>query len=107
MDALHFGRSDSTLDDIRALPRSLLHCVQICDAEAGTHFSAEEMIHTARSKRLLPGEGNFDLAGLFAALPQDLPISVEVIDTDRIATLGPTEWARQCMESSRGVLERI
>lgn len=107
VDALHFGRSSTMLDDIRALPRSLLHYAQICDAEAGTHFSTEEMIHTARNKRLLPGEGNIDLAGLFAALPQDLPISIEVIDSDRIASLGPTEWARQCVESSRAVLERI
>ena len=65
------------------------------------------MIHTARSKRRLPGEGNIDLAGLIAALPQDLPISAEVIDTDRIATLGPTERARQCMVNSRAVLERF
>ena len=49
------------------------------------------MIHTARSLRHLPGEGNIDVAGLFAAPLQDLPISVEVLGVDRIAKLGQTE----------------
>lgn len=52
------------------------------------------MIHAARSQRQLPGEGYIDIAGLFAELPKNLPISVEVIDTDRIAKLVQTECAQ-------------
>ncbi|MES2512192.1 MAG: TIM barrel protein [Pseudomonadota bacterium] len=51
VDALHFARSATTLDDIRALPRSLLHYAQICDAPAATPgkpFTVDEMIHTAQ-----------------------------------------------------------
>lgn len=96
VDALHFGRSTSTLDDIRAIPRELLHYAQICDAEAGTHFSTEQMIHTARCERLLPGEGSIDLAGLFAALPADLPVSVEVVNFAREAQESPAQWAARC-----------
>lgn len=101
VDALHFGRSTTTLDDIRALPRQLLHYAQICDATAGTHFSTEEMIHTARCARLLPGEGNIDLRGLFAALPADLPVSVEVVHHEREKTADPTQWAATCLAASR------
>ncbi len=104
VDALHFGRSHSTLDDIRAIPRSLLHYAQICDGEAGTHFSHEQLIHTARCERLLPGEGNIDLQGLFAALPPDLPVSVEVVNLPREASIPAQPWAVQCLAASRRVL---
>ncbi len=101
VDALHVGRSRTTLEDIRAIPRELLHYAQICDAEAGTHFSTDEMIHTARCARLLPGEGSIDLHGLFQALPQDLPVSVEVIHLEREAAHSPDDWAARCLAASR------
>lgn len=105
VDALHVGRSRTTLDDVRAIPRSLLHYAQICDAEAGTHFSTEQMVHTARCERLLPGEGSIDLRGLFQALPQDLPVSVEVIHLQREAAHSPDDWAARCLAASRPFVE--
>ena len=108
VDALHFDRSATTLEDIRALPRHLLHYAQVCDAPGrnrlGRDFTVEEMIHTARCERLQPGEGDIDLAGLFAALPADLPVSVEVVHLDRMKTMPPAEWARQCLAASRPIL---
>jgi sugar phosphate isomerase/epimerase len=101
VDALHFGRSATTLADIRAIPRALLHYAQICDAEAGTHFSHDELIHTARGARLPAGEGNIDLKGLFDALPQDLPISVEVVNLEREQQASPSAWAAECLAASR------
>lgn len=109
VDALHVARSATTLDDIRAIPRQLLHYAQICDAptsvQTGRPFTVEEMIHTARCERLLPGDGGIDLKGLFAALPQDLPVSVEVPHQLRLAQVGQPEWARQALASSRALLE--
>jgi len=93
------------LDDIRAIPRELLHYAQICDAEAGTHFSTKAMIHTARCERLLPGEGTIDVKGLFEALPADLPVSVELVNFERMAQMGQREWARHCLATSRAFLE--
>ncbi|MCP3022922.1 sugar phosphate isomerase/epimerase family protein [Cupriavidus basilensis] len=108
-DALHVARSGTTFDDLRALPRELLHYAQICDAPASAHlgraFTVEEMIHTARCERLLPGEGGIDLKGLFAALPADLPVSVEVPHDIRLPQVGQTGWARQALAASRAVLE--
>jgi sugar phosphate isomerase/epimerase len=105
VDALHFGRSTTTLDDIRAIPANLLHYAQICDAEAGTHFSTEQMIHSARCARLLPGEGSIDVAGLFAALPADLPVSVEIVNFEREAQCSPEVWAATCINASKKVLD--
>ena len=104
VDALHFGRSRTTLEDIRAIPGELLHYAQICDAQAGLHFSTEQMIHTARCARLLPGEGTIDLQGLFNALPGDLPVSVEVVHLGRMASASPAGWARDCLAASRAFL---
>lgn len=101
VDALHVGRSTTLLSDIRAIPRGLLHYAQICDALAGTHFSTEDMIHTARCERLLPGDGNIDLQGLFNALPADLPVSVEVVNFEREKTADPLQWAGVCLAASR------
>ena len=105
VDALHFGRSTTTLDDIRAIPRELLHYAQICDAEAGLNFTTEQMVHTARCERLLPGDGNIDVKGLFAALPADLPVSVEVVNFGREALTPPADWAAECLAQSRPFVE--
>jgi sugar phosphate isomerase/epimerase len=105
VDALHFGRSTTTLDDIRAIPRQLLHYAQICDAQAGLNFSTDEMIHTARCERLLPGDGNIDVQGLFDALPADLPVSVEVVNFEREAHTPPADWAAECLARSRPFVE--
>ena len=101
VDALHFGRSTTTLDDIRAIPRQLLHYAQICDAQAGLDFTVEQMIHTARCERLLPGHGTIDIKGLFDALPTDLPVSVEVVNFGREARTPPAAWAAECLAASR------
>ncbi|MEP7062859.1 MAG: TIM barrel protein [Betaproteobacteria bacterium] len=105
VDALHFGRSSTTLDDIAALPHAHLHYAQVCDAEAGRHFTVQELIHTARSERQLPGDGNIDLASLFALLPPGIAIGVEVPNQVRCAELGEREWARRALAASRAVLE--
>lgn len=104
VDALHFARSATTRADIAAIPRHWLHYAQICDAPAEIPATDEELIHTARQERLLPGEGGIDLSGLFSALPTDLPISVEVPNYLRVPRLGEREWARQALAAARAVL---
>ena len=105
VDALHFGRSRTTLDDILSLPRQLLHYAKICDAVAGLHFTPEQMINTARCERLPPGEGSINLTGLMAALPADLPISVEVVNFEREAYTNAQDWASLCLSQSQRYTE--
>ena len=104
VDALHFGRSTTSLADIAAIPRKLLHYAQMCDAQAGLNFTTEELIHTARQERLLPGEGNIDVKGLFATLPQDLPVSVEIVNLERSKPIGDKAWAELCLNATKKVL---
>ncbi|MGX1186403.1 sugar phosphate isomerase/epimerase [Pseudomonas sp. F-14 TE3623] len=101
VDALHFGRSSTSVQDIQCIPREWLHYAQMCDAPAGMNFTNQQLIQTARSERLLPGEGSIDLEGLVAALPVDLPISIEVVNLQRQAAQTPVDWAAQCLAACR------
>jgi sugar phosphate isomerase/epimerase len=107
VDAIHFGRSATTVEGIAGLPREWLGYAQICDAPPGIPVTDAELIFTARSERLLPGEGGVDLHGLFGALPAALPVSVEIPSDTRIPILGEREWARQALEASKRVLAEI
>jgi sugar phosphate isomerase/epimerase len=107
VDALHVARSATSLADIAAIPPERLHYAQICDGPAEVPLSVEAMIHTARCERLLPGEGGIDLIGLFATLPADLPICVEIPNVKRAPVLGNEEWARQALAATKATLARI
>ena len=104
VDALHFGRSATKLDDIAALPRGWLHYAQICDAPAIANPTDDELIFTARRERLLPGEGVIDLRGLFDRLPDSLPVSVEIPSESRVAQMGVRAWAKQALDTSRALI---
>jgi sugar phosphate isomerase/epimerase len=107
VDALHVARSSTELADIAAIPRERLNYAQICDADAVIPETVEELIYTARSDRLLPGEGGIDLASLFAILPSDLPISVEIPNDKQAPGLGAEEWARRALVTTKTLLSRI
>jgi sugar phosphate isomerase/epimerase len=104
VDTLHQDRSDSRIEDLAALPRRWLHYMQICDAPAAKPASIEAMIHCARYERLFPGEGGLDLAGMLAALPGDIPISVEVPTETLARTVGAEERARRAIQATCRVL---
>jgi sugar phosphate isomerase/epimerase len=107
VDALHVARSATSLADIAGIPRQRLHYSQICDAPSQIPATVDGLIHTARCEGLLPGEGGPGLAGLFATLPKDLPISVEIPNETRVSTFGAEEWARQALVASTTTLQNL
>lgn len=76
VDALHFHRSGSSLDDLAALDPEAIILVQFCDA-LRTPPSAERLRIEARSGRLYPGQGELPLHEFFDALPPDCLIDIE------------------------------
>ena len=104
VDALHFARSGTTLDDIGALPRAALHYAQICDGQVPGPTTVEGLIHDARCERMLPGEGGIALADLFARLPADLPVSIEIPSDTRTPKMGYLAWARAAVAATRATL---
>jgi sugar phosphate isomerase/epimerase len=106
VDAIHFFRSASTLDDVKRLPRSRLNYAQVCDGLVPGPTTREGLIHDARCERLLPGEGGFDLRALLAALPADLPLSIEIPSDTRAPKMGDEAWACAAVEATRRLLDR-
>jgi sugar phosphate isomerase/epimerase len=107
VDTLHVARSTTTLDDLKAIPRSYLHYAQVCDAPAEIPSTDEGLIYTARCGRLLPGDGGIDLASILKVLPADLPISVEIPNEIEKPRYGNEAWAREALKRSRDLVARV
>lgn len=105
IDTIHVARSSTTLDDLRAIPAGRMSYFQICDCPSEPASTIEELLHTAREERLLPGEGGADLAGIIGALPENLMVSVEIPSHCRIAEMGYAAWAKTCLDASRKAME--
>lgn len=80
VDALHLRRSGGAPADLATVPAEWFSYAQLCDAPLeGPAASDRAAIRTeAVDLRLCPGQGELPLAGLLAALPAGLPLSVEV-----------------------------
>lgn len=104
LDALHFDRSDSRLDDLARIPPQWLHYAQICDGPAARPTTVEGLIHAARCERLLPGEGAIALQDIWQRLPAHLPVSVEIPHDERVAKVGAEQWARSALVAAKALL---
>ena len=101
VDAIHFFRAGDSLAELAKLPREAFRYVQLCDARPERPADMQEIIRQARADRLPPGEGGLDLRGLLAALPQDLPVSLEV---PLARSLSPLEKAKLVYQAALKVL---
>jgi sugar phosphate isomerase/epimerase len=103
VDTLHFFRSNSSIDQLAALPREWFRFVQLCDAAAEAAPTVEGVIHTARSARSLPGYGHLPLRELLEHLPAG-PYSLEVPNDVLRRELGTTDYARLVLATARDVV---
>lgn len=99
VDTLHFNRfygagEAGQRDQLRA-NAALVPLVQLCDGPAQRPSSREELVIESRSEREVPGEGEFDLAAVVAALPAGLPVSAETPSDRRVAEFGELGWAKR------------
>jgi len=107
VDMLHMGRSNSSIEDLAALPRQWFHFAHVCDAERSVPSTLDHMIHTARDERLFPGEGTIDVHGILACLPQDIPYSLEIPRVTLTKAVGPEEVARLALKVARSHLDEL
>lgn len=119
IDALHFHRFGGTLEQLRALAPDLVPLAQLCDAprtapqslEAprsmplGQSTDGSALQLESRAVRALPGDGEFALRELVAALPAETPISVEAPAVDLTAEVGPHEFARRARKAVSRLLD--
>jgi len=99
-DESRLARSLAAFCDLAAR-YGLAAIAQLCDAPAGRPADMQEIIRQARADRLFPGEGALDLKGLLGALPDDLPISLEI---PVAMTMPPPERARRALAAARALL---
>jgi sugar phosphate isomerase/epimerase len=107
VDTLHFARSGSNPDDMLAMPCHWFKYAQICDAPAECPTTVEELIHTAREARLDPGEGGLDLLGMLRRLPPDIPLSLEVPNTERARSLSVDVRLKRMMAATRALVAKL
>lgn len=103
IDSLHFDRSDSTLEQVKALSASQMNYVQLCDGLAKYDPSDEGLIQIARNNRLVPGQGDIDLLGLIAALPKNITLAAEVPNL-QLAKLPALERARINLQAIKALV---
>lgn len=105
VDALHFFRSGSAISALRKMPPSWFRYAQICDA-ANTDGvpSRDRLIDEATKERLLPGDGDIDIAGLLHALPGAIPLALEIPQTTLAATLDSRERVLRAVAATQRVL---
>jgi sugar phosphate isomerase/epimerase len=107
IDPIHFDRAGDVPADIASIPRARLRYMQICDAPAERPRDTETLIYHARNERLMPGEGELDLLGMLRAVPDDIPIAVEVPMRTLAKTVGAVERARRIREKTEALLAQI
>jgi sugar phosphate isomerase/epimerase len=114
LDALHIQRCGTPVSELAGVDPSLLSYLQICDAPLAQPHGlpvpariprgqqadqGDDAVLEARTMRLLPGEGELPLAELVAALPADLPVSVEAPSLAARHDLSPAEYAARARRS--------
>ncbi len=104
VDALHLQRSGAEPESLADVPREHLAYLQLCDAPLDPPGGPEALAEEARHTRLIPGDGQLPLARLLAALPADLPATIEVQSDDLSARFAPPERARHLLERTRRAL---
>lgn len=107
IDPLHFDRSGSSTTELAALPREYFGYVQFCDGPAERPTDLETLLFQARCERMIPGEGGIDLAGILRALPDHLPISLEVPMLQWAKTAPALERVRKLREATLNLLARV
>jgi sugar phosphate isomerase/epimerase len=103
VDAWHWFRGRPDVPALRAIPGAKILGIQLDDAPAAPEAN---LMTATLHDRLLPGDGEFDLAGLVAALRDAgavAPIGVEVF-SDALHGLGPLEAARRAGDATRRAL---
>ncbi|MCX7065041.1 MAG: sugar phosphate isomerase/epimerase [Proteobacteria bacterium] len=107
IDALHLARCGAGAADVARVSPALFPYAQLCDAPArllNTDYNT--YLVDALDGRCAPGEGELPLRALLAALPADLPLSLEVRSKHyRDAYPDPVERARAVLIATRRFFE--
>lgn len=101
VDALHLARGGSTPSDVARIDPRLIACTQFCDGPA-TSADLDAYRHEAMFERHIPGDGEFPLIDLLAAIPDDRIIYLEIpMKSLRDRGIGARDCAQRAIEGMR------
>jgi sugar phosphate isomerase/epimerase len=108
VDAFHFDRSGSRLEDLARVAPSRLRYAQLCDVAGTRPADMAEILRQARNERRFPGDGDCDLSGLLCCLPANVPLSLE-IPTVQLLEQGVSalDRAQMALSKTRDLLARL
>ncbi|MEW4467898.1 sugar phosphate isomerase/epimerase [Parasphingorhabdus sp. JC815] len=98
IDALHLFRTGGTLEQVKAIKPRNIGYAQICD---GPHFHISDDYYKEAMNRLIPGQGVFPLAALFALLGDHVDVDIEVPHYDCEPHFDAKDWALRSIAASR------
>ncbi len=107
LDPLHIDRCGTPIDDIKKIPRRFLHFMQLCDAPAERPSDPAVILQQARGGRLIPGEGGLPLPAYVRALPDNIPISLEIPMAEMTKTVGAVERARRALIAAKALVKKV
>jgi sugar phosphate isomerase/epimerase len=119
VDPLHLQRSGDDVTDLRQVDPAALGYLQLCDGPLevptaipipsrmprGQPVDGNMRQLESRAGRLLPGEGEIPVVEFAAALPADLPVSVEAPNRQLLDALGPLAFLRRARTAAQRVLD--
>lgn len=108
IDSLHFQRAGHSAADLKDVDRNLLTYSQICDGNLQCADDYDSYLDDAVDLRSAPGEGELPLPDIMAALPPNIPLSLEVRSkTYRDAHPDPTDRAKAVRQKSLAYFEAM
>jgi sugar phosphate isomerase/epimerase len=106
IDTMHLIRSGSRPSDLAAVDPARIGYAQICDvplASPGMSYGEEAMF-----ERLVPGEGELPLAEIFAILPRDIPVGIEIPRRSLVEQgRSPFERLEPCVSATARILDSL
>jgi sugar phosphate isomerase/epimerase len=110
IDPLHLARSGGSPADVAHVSRDRLPYAQFCDAVGNGPLAtdADGILREALDERLQAGEGQLPLEALLRALPDDVPLSIELRSKPlRERWADPGERARATAQATRRFLASV
>src|SRR5689334_22219775 len=104
IDPLHLARSGGTPADVKALDTKYFPYAQISDGFLDPGEPNPALFgKLGLGTRAMPGEGKLPLRELLAALPRDIPLSVE-LPHSLAKGASARDWAKMTLDSTRNFL---
>lgn len=105
IDMLHFFRSNSSLEALKALPREWFHFAHVCDGPKTIGSDMDSILHEARSDRLFPGDGAFGVRDILGCLPDNITYTLEIPGDALAAEIGFEAYARRALQTAQKHLD--